>query len=135
MNSRYSTGELPQTKPVRKSLAKMQTSHGAATRRARAAAAGNGLRTAEEPQAHPVVTHRLRLFEYHSEALEPNEHIYISVWDSKQNPVTENRLPKGSVVRIFEGKSVTAIEADANRFCRDQLGTAEIVDWRDRGTI
>jgi len=130
MSTRYSTGEFPQTKRVRKSLANLAQGSAAATR---ARAAGNGLRL--EPQAHPVVTHRLRLFEYHCEALEPNEHIYISVWDSEQNPAAENRLPQGHAVHTFEGKSVTEIEAAAHRFCRDQLGTAEIVDWRDVGTI
>ncbi len=134
MSARYSDRKLPQTNRVRKAIAESEASQGSAARRARVA--GSGLKAVPPTEAQAcAVTHRLRLFEYHCDALKPHEHIYISVWDSNENPIAGEAVPKGEAIQTFEGPSRAAIEIEASRFCREELGTAEIVNWRDLGTI
>lgn len=96
---------------------------------------GNGLEEGAIALAVEPAVHRFRLFNYQCDGLEPDDKIFVEVWDSPEHPVGNDVLQLGDPIIEFSNSLMDEVEAEAARYCQALPSGAEIVDWRDLSSI
>lgn len=132
MNALISANKgIPRTGRVIRILAQLLGYYQSESAATAAAYSGGGAGAAQELEPKSV-THRFRLFK--CEGLEPNQFIYAEVWDSSEEPLDDSDLPEGNPIKEVSHSSLAMVEEEADRYCQT-LGSVQIADWRDIGSI
>lgn len=124
---------IPRTGRVIRGLAQLLGYHQGEPAATAVAYNGSATGAALDPETKPI-RHRLRVFHYESEKLEPGDTVYVEVWDTTEEPLASEDLPAGKPVFEFTDVSLDNVEQEADRFCQS-LAHAEIVNWRDLCSI